>query len=146
MSEYRYSLVEILAEHADKPDDPLATPDAVWYVRPPSGGQYGPARSEVMRKWLDEGRVSADSLVWREGWEQWQKAGPVFPELDDSGPPKIEVTAEPEPSKTERPTSVSVRSAARKRKSNQKAVTIFATLVVLTAAVLGILLWVLLSR
>src|SRR5262245_22611632 len=40
-------------------DDPIAeAPAAIWYVRPPTGGQYGPARGEVMRKWLAEGRVS----------------------------------------------------------------------------------------
>ncbi|MGE0755489.1 MAG: DUF4339 domain-containing protein [Pirellulaceae bacterium] len=57
-------------------------PEGVWYVRPPSGGQYGPAKGDVMRGWLSEGRVSADSLVWREGWTDWQLAGPVFPELE----------------------------------------------------------------
>jgi hypothetical protein len=46
--------------------DPIAeAPAATWYVRPPGGGQYGPARGEVMRKWIAEGRVSSDSLVWR---------------------------------------------------------------------------------
>jgi hypothetical protein len=66
--------------------DPIAeTPDAIWYVRPPSGGQYGPARGEIMRKWLAEGRVSADSMVWREGWSDWQIAGPVFPALQPAG-------------------------------------------------------------
>jgi hypothetical protein len=34
-----------------------------------------------MRTWLSEGRVSADSLVWREGWRDWQEAGSVFPKL-----------------------------------------------------------------
>jgi hypothetical protein len=34
-----------------------------------------------MRRWLEEGRVSADSLVWREGWPDWKPAGPVFPGL-----------------------------------------------------------------
>ena len=47
-------------------------PEAVWYVRPPSGGQYGPADGSIMRRWLDEGRVSGDSLVWREGWNDWK--------------------------------------------------------------------------
>src|SRR5262249_25988977 len=47
-------------------------PAAIWYVRPPSGGQYGPARGEIMRRWIAEGRVSSDSLVWREGWTDWQ--------------------------------------------------------------------------
>ena len=35
-----------------------------------------------MRRWLEEGRVSADSLVWREGWPDWKPAGPVFPSLE----------------------------------------------------------------
>jgi len=62
--------------------DPISeAPAAIWYVRPPSGGQYGPAKGEVMRKWLDEGRVSSDSLVWREGWTDWQAAGKYFPNL-----------------------------------------------------------------
>jgi len=62
--------------------DPLAeAPQMVWYVRPPSGGQFGPAMGEVMRSWIVEGRVSGDSLVWREGWRDWQEAGEVFPQL-----------------------------------------------------------------
>ena len=62
--------------------DPLADgQNVVWYVRPPSGGQFGPAPGNVMRGWIDEGRVSADSLVWREGWRDWQEASAVFPQL-----------------------------------------------------------------
>lgn len=65
--------------------DPLADPsEVVWYVRPPSGGQYGPATREVMRKWIREGRVSPDSLVWREGWRDWKEAVAVFPQLSTS--------------------------------------------------------------
>ena len=64
------------------PDDPLAeAPGAVWYVRAPGGGQYGPAAADVMRVWLDEGRVSPDSLVWREGWRDWMQAAEVFAQL-----------------------------------------------------------------
>ena len=62
--------------------DPLGEdPGAVWYVRPPSGGQFGPADAEVMRTWLKEGRVTPDSLVWREGWQDWAEAVTVFPKL-----------------------------------------------------------------
>ena len=65
--------------------DPLADPsEVVWYVRPSSGGQYGPATREVMRKWIRQGRVSPDALVWREGWRDWQEAGTVFPQLSTS--------------------------------------------------------------
>ena len=60
--------------------DPLAEAgDVVWYVRPPSGGQFGPAGPDIMREWINEGRVSADSHVWREGWRDWQEASAVFP-------------------------------------------------------------------
>src|SRR5262245_6966950 len=63
-------------------EDPIAeAPSAIWYVRPPTGGQYGPARGGLMRKWISEGRVSSDSLVWREGWTDWQNAGKLFPAL-----------------------------------------------------------------
>jgi hypothetical protein len=65
-----------------EPADPIAeAPEMIWYVRPPSGGQFGPASGDLMRTWLGEGRVSDDSLVWREGWRDWQEAGLVFPKL-----------------------------------------------------------------
>jgi hypothetical protein len=62
-------------------------PHAVWYVRPPSGGQFGPASADVMRTWLSEGRVPKDALVWREGWPEWRVADPLFPGLSDGAPP-----------------------------------------------------------
>jgi phage FluMu protein Com len=62
--------------------DPIdEAPNAVWYVRPPTGGQFGPADASIMRRWLGEGRVSAEALVWREGWPDWKPAGPLFPFL-----------------------------------------------------------------
>jgi len=77
-----------LGPSADSPPDgpdPLADPsEVVWYVRPSSGGQYGPAAREVMRKWIRQGRVGPDALVWREGWRDWQEAGKVFPQLSTS--------------------------------------------------------------
>lgn len=63
--------------------DPLAdSAEVVWYVRPPTGGQFGPATPEVIRGWLAEGRISSDTLVWREGWRDWLEAGGVFPQLN----------------------------------------------------------------
>ncbi|MFO7907507.1 MAG: DUF4339 domain-containing protein [Planctomycetota bacterium] len=70
------------AEPAAEQNDAISeVPEAVWYVRPPSGGQYGPADGEIMRRWLNEGRISADSLVWREGWSDWRTGDSVFPSL-----------------------------------------------------------------
>jgi hypothetical protein len=40
-----------------------------------------------MRKWIGEGRISADSMVWREGWEDWRSGGEVFPYLRSAGNP-----------------------------------------------------------
>ena len=55
-------------------------PSATWYVRPPAGGQYGPAPANVFCEWLTESRVTRDSLVWRDGWPQWLMASEAFPE------------------------------------------------------------------
>lgn len=64
------------------PVDPFAeAPTAVWYVRPVSGGQYGPASGDIMKSWLNEGRVAKDSFVWREGWPDWKEAQNVFEQL-----------------------------------------------------------------
>lgn len=78
----------IAAHMAPTALDPIdEAPQAIWYVRPPSGGQYGPARGDVMRKWIGEGRVSPDSLVWREGWGDWRTATESFPSLGMVTPP-----------------------------------------------------------
>ena len=67
------------------PGDPLVQAgDVVWYVRLHSGGQYGPATGKLMRQWLAEGRISADTLVWHEGWRDWQRADAVFTQLRTS--------------------------------------------------------------
>ncbi len=58
-------------------------PEATWYVRPPSGGQYGPADSNVLRQWIAEGRVAATSLLWRDGWPNWRPADEVLPGVAD---------------------------------------------------------------
>ncbi|MCE9552672.1 MAG: GYF domain-containing protein, partial [Planctomycetes bacterium] len=67
--------------------DPIAeAPHAVWYVRPSLGGQYGPASGDMLRQWIQQGRVAADSLVWRDGWPNWQPAGSVLPQTGSLTP------------------------------------------------------------
>ena len=66
------------------------------------------------RTWLDEGRVSEDSLVWREGWPDWQAAGAVFPDLQL--PAVSTPAARPAPTPAVTPVAVHVpASRARKR-------------------------------
>jgi hypothetical protein len=71
--------------------DPIAeAPGALWYVRPATGGQFGPASADIMRCWVNEGRVGASSLVWRAGWPEWRSAAATFPQLGLSeAPPGI---------------------------------------------------------
>lgn len=61
-----------------KPQALIEAPNAKWFVRPTTGGQYGPAPSESMWQWLGENRIGNDSLVWCEGWPEWLVAGEVF--------------------------------------------------------------------
>lgn len=72
-------------------------PESVWYVRNRAGGQYGPAIGSIMRTWLQEGRVSRDCYVWREGWAHWRQANDVFPHLFEPRthglPPQLAATA-----------------------------------------------------
>jgi hypothetical protein len=129
-------------------NDPIAeAPAAIWYVRPPSGGQYGPARGDIMRKWISEGRVSSDSLVWREGWTDWQNAGKLFPMLNESGTQAATQAAAPAVSTTV-PLSAkaSQRAASRyetkKRDSNTMAIAILVGLGILCLILIGILVFV----
>jgi len=55
--------------------------EKVWYVRPPGDREYGPATGETMRKWIAECRVTADSLLWQDGWPDWRKAAEIVPTL-----------------------------------------------------------------
>lgn len=50
----------------------------LWYVRPASGGQFGPADNTLLKTWISEGRVAHDSYVWCEGWTDWRLAKEVF--------------------------------------------------------------------
>ncbi len=62
----------------------LNDPHATWYVRPPSGGQYGPATGDILRQWISEGRLTPTTLVWRDGWAQWRAANEALVEFGAS--------------------------------------------------------------
>jgi hypothetical protein len=68
------------SQPAPMPKPLLEVPAATWYVRPSSGGQFGPATNDVFHQWLEESRVGAESLVWRDDWPEWQSAEQVFPD------------------------------------------------------------------
>jgi hypothetical protein len=92
------------ADQSSAPGEPAAVPQtdmAHWYVRPPAGGQYGPASTELLNQWVSERRVTADSLVWRDGWEDWQLAANALPQFHQSdaqhqsSSPRVPPPAEP---------------------------------------------------
>lgn len=61
------------------------SPGAKWFVRPPTGGQFGPASSQLLMDWIMEQRVTPDSLVWKEGTSDWELASQFLPELYPDG-------------------------------------------------------------
>lgn len=122
--------------------DPIAeAPAASWYVRPPSGVQYGPARGDVMRKWIAEGRVSGDSLVWREGWADWKNAGQLFPNLASVGGVAVSSPAAALPSTTA--TRSANRYVAKKKSGSGMAVVFLVVLAVVCVALVAVLIYVL---
>jgi len=64
--------------------DLLGDETSIWYVRPASGGQYGPANGPTMAQWIQEGRVGSQTLVWRDGWPEWRLASDALASLPDS--------------------------------------------------------------
>jgi len=104
--------------------------EAHWYLCPPSGGQYGPVGIQTMRQWIAEGRVTADSLVWRNGWPDWLNAGNVFDSLPKVAASPAEVAETPAPELL-RSNSTQV---GRRRKSERTTMT--AVILLLLAALL----------
>jgi len=133
---------------ASAADDPIAeAPAAIWYVRPPTGGQYGPARGEIMRKWISEGRVSSDSLVWREGWTDWQNAGKLFPTLNAAGtaspPPPAAAVSTTVPLSSRSSSRTAARYEAKKRDTSSLAIAILVGLGIVCLVLVAILVFVL---
>ena len=121
--------------------DPIAEdPNAVWYVRPPSGGQFGPARGHIMRQWMSEGRVTPDSMVWKEGWADWQDASDIFPELGGTKVSKPAVGIANGASASGKP-----YQPRRKQGNKTLAVGIVISLTLVSIVLLGILFFVLVS-
>lgn len=57
----------------------VASQGSVWFVRTPTGDQFGPADTATFQDWVKEGRVAPDCLVWQEGWPDWRPAADVLP-------------------------------------------------------------------
>ena len=82
------------------------------YSLPARSRKYGPAPGDMMRTWLSEGRISAESLVWREGWSVWRPAISVFPQLSSLSVSGHTVAPVPEVAPQSIPASTAVDTPA----------------------------------
>lgn len=73
-----------------------------WRVAQPNGEHFGPTVPMIFAQWIAAGRVTAESLVWRTGWDEWRRADQVAAALpaplpqaaaSPAGPPLPEVPA-----------------------------------------------------
>lgn len=127
------------------PADAIAeAPDAVWYVRPPSGGQFGPATGDIMRGWMTEGRVAHDALVWREGWRDWQEAGQAFPQLKPEPTPG-ELISGAATGSSGSGSSGGARRPARRRRNPATAAILITLLVVAVLILFVVLIYVVMN-
>ncbi len=150
-------------------------PHSIWHVRPASGGQYGPAPAELFGQWMIEGRIDRDAWVWRDDWADWQQAATVFSEFYPSvpitsGPPPLSppasstslgassrpATGSPGPLPTAdspvdaagspRATAVNNPRRDRRLKQRKRNMVLVAILVVIFIALVGTLVYVLLTQ
>jgi hypothetical protein len=89
---------------ADHGVDPRwKTSATIWHVQAVDGQQYGPVTGERLQTWYEEGRITADCQLLRNGAEQWQWATDLFPDLELAVPTKT--TARPEARPAAQPAS-----------------------------------------
>jgi len=73
-----------------KPLLPAAKSAESWYASLANGTTVGPMSAGAVLWGLKQGQFSNDSLVWRDGWSQWQPLGSVLSQMN---PPPQSVSA-----------------------------------------------------
>jgi hypothetical protein len=63
---------------SDTPRSELPASEPLYFVRPPSGGEYGPANKETIELWISQRRITGETLICQVGLTQWKKAREVF--------------------------------------------------------------------
>lgn len=132
---------------------------AVWFVRPPAGGQFGPADETTLTRWIHEKRIVADTYLWREGWPKWRRAGDMSSSLPEplslpvpTPVPPVAIGIDHElasvklaPGKNPDPLSVE-RLGTKQRKTRRRPLRVQMVpalgLLLLVVILLGILVWV----
>ncbi len=84
----------------------------MYKIRGADNREYGPVNAEVVRQWIAQRRVIAQTLLQREGAPEWREAAD-FPELADAFGVQPSVPAVPAstvPPQPPRPTTTTVRN------------------------------------
>jgi hypothetical protein len=126
--------------------------EEAWYVRPPGGGQFGPAARNDFAQWIRDGRVVPEAYVWRVGWADWRRAQEAASELPAALPvvaAAVVSTAAPIAATESTPVIIADkplspgRPQARRKKSAKQQLTLAILLLIVTAILGGVLWWVL---
>ena len=141
------------AVEAAPPQLAVAAVEEAWYVRPPGGGQFGPASAADFGQWIREGRVLPEAYVWRAGWTDWRLASEAAAALPVPLPaapvavplPSAEPIAAPAPEMMVVPQTLpsAKRTIARRKRSAQRQLRIAIVLLILVVILSGVLIWVL---
>lgn len=101
---------------ASHPSEILGGATATWYVRPTSGGQFGPADGPTLNQWILEGRVADTAMLWRDGWPEWRSARGFLPSFKDAEPQRTEQAtgpvAKPQPQPAAKPIARATQPAS----------------------------------
>jgi hypothetical protein len=63
---------------SDTPNRDSHAGELLYFVRPPSGGEYGPANKMTIELWIAQRRITGETLICQIGSSQWKKAKEVF--------------------------------------------------------------------
>ena len=81
--------------------NPAVASDAPeWYAFLPSSVQLGPMTADDLQRAIDAGQMDFQSLIWRQGWPEWQKLSAVFPRRlgrRAAAPPPVSMNGTGEP-------------------------------------------------
>jgi len=80
---------------------PAAKSGAPWYASLAGGTTVGPMSAGAVLQGLKQGQFSTNSLVWRDGWSQWQPLGSVLSQMNPTaqavGAPAVAPTSADDP-------------------------------------------------
>ena len=67
---------------AAPPPQPVVQDEPQWHIHTEQGQQLGPITATELNGHIQGRTISADCLLWQEGWEDWQRAGDLYPTLN----------------------------------------------------------------